>query len=136
MSDYGLDRVAHPEEAVEHFRDSYTLAWTWAKNEDGVLWVNWFLLDRFQYDGETTPTFSRRDAQSSPPVGDQATQEWREADYVASGFVKWDGCTQFTVDAHVDARSGLDVLLAAIVRARMERALEMGAAYDSRTEYP
>lgn len=130
MSDYGLDRVAHPEEAVEHFRDSYTLAWTWAKNEDGVLWVNWFLLDRFQYDGETTPTFSRRDAQSSPPVGDQATQEWREADYVASGFVKWDGCEQWTADVHLDLAPDRRTFYAAVDRAHRYAAEIMGDMWD------
>lgn len=49
-----------------------------------------------------------------------------EADAVCSGFVKWDGCTQFKVDAHADHRNDLEHLFTAIGEARRFAAELMG----------
>lgn len=41
-----------------------------------------------------------------------------DAVVLAEGFVKWDGCTQFTVDAHIDHKRELDAMFNAIGEAR------------------
>lgn len=46
---------------------------------------------------------------------------------VVSGFAKWDGCTQFHADVHIDAAHELEQLCAAIVMARRHAADLMGS---------
>ena len=52
------------------------------------------------------------------------------------GFVKWDGCTQFTVDFHGDSRQDLEALTSALMHARLLSAQLMPSHYDRRGEYP
>lgn len=52
----------------------------------------------------------------------------------AEGFVKWDGCTQFAVDGHVDNRQELTSMFAAIERAR-SAAAELMPEQDIANEY-
>lgn len=59
--------------------------------------------------------FNRRGSSFSPdPV-----YTMDDAELIAVGFVKWDGCTQFHMShVHVDGRAELDAMFAAICKAR------------------
>jgi hypothetical protein len=59
-----------------------------------------------------------------------STSNWMEAVPVVSGFVKWDGCTQFGFhyDLHFDHKDDLRGLLDAIDAARAQIAMRMTAA--------
>jgi len=46
------------------------------------------------------------------------TENLDEAEAIVGGTVKWDGCTQFHADVHVDHRSDLEGLCKAILEAR------------------
>lgn len=94
-------------------------------NEEGrTHWVDFQIFEVIGYDsdGEKRKFFNRKDAQSLPdPV-----YSYDEAEVVAEGFVKWDGCTQFDVGSvHVDSKEQLRALFVAIEKARELAADEM-----------
>lgn len=66
---------------------------------------------------------------------DGFTHDYAEAEPVCNGFVKWDGCTQFEVDGHVDDRDSLVQLLRAIEEARRLAAAAMPSEEIAK-EYP
>lgn len=86
-------------------------------------------------DGFDTKSSAKHYWRAGSTSNRDSTTDPNEAAAECEGFVKWDGCTQFTVDAHVDSKESLWKLLAAIESARRECALEMGSAYMDRFEY-
>lgn len=65
----------------------------------------------------------------------RSTQNIDEADAETDGFVRWDGCTQFQMDCHIDALTDLESALAAVAQARREAA-KLLSHWDCSEEYP
>jgi hypothetical protein len=70
-----------------------------------------------------------------PDAQSRLTFDPDEAEYLATGSVRWDGLTTIGVETAVDSKDALWQLLAAIEQARRECAEEMGSAYMDRFEY-
>jgi hypothetical protein len=87
----------------------------------GVIWVDFEVIEVPMYE-QGKPVFYRKEWIS---LADN-TQDPNEADAVVSGYVKWDGCTEFKLDVHVCSGKGMDELFFAIKRARYEAAMLMG----------
>lgn len=83
---------------------------------DERYWIDWEVFEVLgvELNGERTRTFWKRGDTASLP----GTTDLDEAEPVAEGMVKWDGCTQFTMDAHIDGRTQLEGLFDAVLRAR------------------
>lgn len=97
----------------------YVLRLKWEVTDDErVIWVNFWLYETTAVDDDGRH-YQRKDARVSPDL----VVSFAEAEDAASGFVKWDGCTQFEMArVHVDGRIGLDKLCQALQRARLEAA--------------
>lgn len=119
---------------AQHALGSFVLRRFWKANGDGrVLWVDFELFECTSYptDNPDAWEFERKGAME----GWDTTPNLDEAQPVAEGFVKWDGCTQFDVaSVHVDSKHGLLNLFHGIGEARRLCAEAMGDAYD-RSEY-
>lgn len=95
-----------------------------ANSEGRTHWVDFQIFEIIGYDsdGERRKFFNKRDSPHSP----DAVYSYDEAEIIAEGFVKWDGCTQFDIaSVHVDDREQLAALFAAISKARELAAEEM-----------
>lgn len=101
---------------------SFRLVLYWGDGE--VRWVDFELFEVIGTDGDGggPRLYHRRGSDH----GMDMTADLNEAESVAEGFIKGDGCTQFTVSAvHVDHRQDLENLLRAFARVRYECALAM-----------
>lgn len=118
-------RVTKQIGAEDGMLGSFTLCLYWnpTDDDDRVLWVDFELFEVTGIgDDGCILEYSRRGADTLPDF----VSSLAEAESAAEGFVKWDGCTQFTVgDVHVDSRAGLLQLLNAIETAREECAMAM-----------
>lgn len=106
---------------------SYTLCMYWREQDDGcggrkVYWVDFELFEVIWKDDDGILRYQLRGSPNSPdPTGDLD-----HAEVAASGFVKWDGCTQFQVaDVHVDGRGELEALFSVIEEVRRRCAQAM-----------
>lgn len=102
-------------------RDSYTLCLYWRERDDGVggqkvYWVDFELFRVLVVLDDGAFLYERRGSGTNMGLADALT----EAEIAASGFVKWDGCTQFDFGnlLHVDSKSELDDLLRAVTSVR------------------
>jgi hypothetical protein len=89
------------------------------EHENGITWIDFEVfevegVDRFEPAAGTPRLFQEKGATSNYP----GTSDLATAEPVAHGFVKWDGCTQFDMDAHVDGREQLEALFKAVCHAR------------------
>lgn len=132
-------RVTKQIGAEDGMLGSFTLCLYWnpTDDDDRVLWVDFELFEVTCLFGPAgTPYYPRRDA----TIGLDTVLSLAEAETAAEGFVKSDGCTQFTVgEVHVDSRAGLLQLLNAIETAREECAMAMPGSdvileYDNETK--
>lgn len=100
----------------------------WKPHDGKVLWIDFDLYqptEQTMQDGRCTEErFLRPGAIQS----DETTANLDDAEAIAAGFVKWDGCTQFDVaDIHVDHRAELERIFNAILETRKLCAKEMAA---------
>ena len=83
-----------------HEIDSFAIAWAWqnAREDDytGPLWVDWALFHASGRDNKGVMLFTKAGHEN------EHTPDVMEAATCASGMVKWDGCTQFDADVHID----------------------------------
>ena len=132
---YGL---AHPESQTEFApseSDSpYMIGFTWETFEDSVTRVNWFVMQTFDWH---TPTESgrvlmRRGCSGSPPPKEQQlpVDQWREAEFIATGFIKWDGCAQWECDVHLDGKDERKTFFDVVHLAHLRAAQIMGECFD------
>lgn len=114
---------------------SWTLRLYWKPWNDGrVGWVDFELFEVTALAGAANELeYPQRGATRSTDV----TSSLDEAEPTAQGFLKWDGCTQFSVEpVHVDSRGDLENLFHGISEARRLAAVAMSATYDRSSEYP
>lgn len=115
---------------------SFTLRLFWTLNDEGVThWVDFELFEVASHPAEdpTRLEYERKGASS----GMDTVESMDEAQPLADGFVKWDGCTQFNVaPVHVDSRRDLENLFHGISEARRLCAAAMPDTYDRSGEYP
>lgn len=103
----------HPVRKVVHFGAKYAIRLRWAEREaeGDAYWVDFEMF---------------RNVSLDPPMEFHArnradfTQDMDQADRDATGYVKWDGCTQVDVSTHVCEGSALDALCGALRYARAE----------------
>jgi hypothetical protein len=115
--------------------DEYLIRlWSDVRDDNGQrMWVDFAIYEVIgcESGGKRRKFYNRKDSVTSPnPVYDP-----EEAESAVEGFVKWDGCTQFTADIHVDCKRHLDALLEMIGLAREGAAEIMGSAWDAKDEY-
>lgn len=88
------------------------------KDGGGIYWVDWEVIEvageEHVSGGVPQVRYQRRGATN----GLDWTDILDDAEPVAEGMTKWDGCTQFTTDIHVDSRHHLDSIFGAIQEAR------------------
>jgi hypothetical protein len=140
---YGLS-PQFTESKTEILDGHIMLAWTWGSEHNslttgGPLWVNWFLMDTFEWhriSGESGVTLARHDCRSWPPTGEHeiTPEQWRDADFQASGFVKWDGCAQWDCDVHLDSRDERQRFFDAVHLAHQRAAEIMVKNFDGKAE--
>lgn len=97
---------------------------TWDDGQTG--WVDFEIFEVIGHDGtHENPGpkfFNKRDSRTSP----NPAYSYDDAEVIAEGFVKFDGCTQFNMGhVHVDSREQLEMLFKAIEKARELAADEM-----------
>jgi hypothetical protein len=108
---------SHPEAAnVRLWSDPVS------ENDDQFMWVDFEIIEVLGFEKDGRECYNRRDSSRSP----DPLYELDNAEPIASGFVKWDGCTQFNADIHIDGRAHLEHLLEAIAEARRLAAELMG----------
>jgi len=117
-----------PAESQSGTAGHFTLCMYWrargGPDGDQVLWVDFELFEVVR-----PGTYRSRDRSRGE------TTRLGEAELAASGFVKWDGCTQFELGpVHVDGAAELDRLLWAVAEARRRCALAMPGT-DAAAEY-
>lgn len=121
-----------PAKHTTHPIGSFTLRLYWTPDAHGLVLLVGFELFEIvghQADDESAVCFA-----GGATIADM-TEDLDEAEPVASGFAKWDGCTQFEVaPVHVDDLQGLENLFHGISEARRRCALAM-AGTDIATEY-
>jgi hypothetical protein len=118
-------RVADVPGAAGDMVGGHEVHWAWRAEDGKVLWVDFaiFEVETVFEDG------SRR--YESLSTGAEASMV-ADAVPVATGFVKWDGCTQwsFPHGAHADSRAELECLHAAVAAARRVAISEILTADD------
>lgn len=125
----------HPRRGDAAALGSWTLRLYWKPWDDGrVGWVDFELFEVTALAGAANELeYPQRGATRSTDV----TSSLDEAEPTAQGFLKWDGCTQFSVEpVHVDGRGELENLFHGISEARRLAAAAMPATYDKDSEYP
>lgn len=112
--------------------DLYTVVWSWEPNSEGeCIWLDFeiykLLGSAEANDGERA--YNRKGSDYSPnPVYDLD-----EAQIEIKGFMKWDGCCQFTLEdppAHLDSRHSLKAWLDVIDGVTAEAARRTGAIHE------
>lgn len=109
--------------------------WADTKENDETYWVDFEIFEVIGHDGSRENPgrkfFNKKDSMTSPnPV-----YEYDEAESIVEGFVKFDGCTQYDMNVHIDSREQMDFLFTAISKARQLAAEEMPGMMI-RDEYP
>lgn len=84
------------------------------KDNGKIMWVDWALFEPLCVAAGGVREYTRRDAGNSLDT----VTDMDEAAPIAEGMVKWDGCTQFNADIHIDSVGHLDDILDAIKTAR------------------
>lgn len=84
--------------------------------QGGKYWIDFEVYDVEGYEigREAERVFQKKGETSNFP----GTTNLDEAEPVAHGFVKWDGCTQFNMDVHIDHVKHLEGLFNAVLEAR------------------
>jgi hypothetical protein len=137
---YGLS-LEHAESRTELAGD-YMLIWTWRSDPSlgigGVLWVNWFMSNayRWQKGSEQGVSLARHDTVSFPPFDEYelTPEQWRDAEFIASGFIKWDGCAQWDCKVHLDSKSARQEFFDTVHLAHQRAAEIMVKDFDKRTD--
>jgi hypothetical protein len=129
-----LAREIRVGDFYKHEDECLIRLWSDVRDDNGQrMWVDFAIYEVIgcESGGERRKFYNRKDSVTSHnPVYDP-----EEAESTVDGFVKWDGCTQFTANIHVDDKDSLDTLLEMIGRAREEAAEIMGDAWDAKHEY-
>jgi hypothetical protein len=132
MSDY---RSKHPVMREFHVGEEANgflvrLRWEPWESRDGLTgWVDFELFEVIGMQDDGKHMYHQKGYSSSP---DQYTLSPDEAEMQASGFVKWDGCTQFNTDdgVHVDGKADMEAFLEALRRARADAMEAMQSEFD------
>lgn len=81
-----------------------------------LYWIDFevYTVEGYEIGRESERIFQKKGETSNFP----GTTDLDEAEPIAHGMVKWDGCTQFNMDVHIDSKSHLESLFAAVLEAR------------------
>ncbi len=98
-------------EAEHHIR-----LWGNPSGEGEQYWIDFevFAVEGYETENPSARIFQKIGETSNFP----GTTDLDEAEPVAHGFVKWDGCTQFDMDVHIDSKEQLEALFNAVLKAR------------------
>jgi hypothetical protein len=111
--------------------------WSDVREDNGErMWVDFAIYEVIGNDHDGPNKKGRKFyQQKGASVSPMPVYDPEEAESLVEGFVKWDGCTQFTADIHVDSRDHLDIILSSIGRARQEAADVMAGCWLDKGEY-
>ena len=97
--------------------DTFTIRWARAENDDGKCrWVDFAIYQVTMVEEDGRPLHPIPNAPSNMEV----TDDIDKAGPLVEGFVKWDGCTQWSMPdgGHVDGRRAYEAFLDALDEAR------------------